>query len=83
MTISNKLNHAESTCINLKALIGPTIPIKPNPADSFVPEIPIIPEAIPDIAAVKKNRNHNDRVFNHIWHHHFHPTENIDKGIPT
>jgi uncharacterized membrane protein len=25
------------TCMNLNALIGPTIPIKPKPADSFVP----------------------------------------------
>ena len=34
-TISKTLNQAESTSINLNALIGPTIPIKPNPADSF------------------------------------------------
>lgn len=31
-TISKTLNQAESTSINLNALIGPTIPIKPNPA---------------------------------------------------
>jgi uncharacterized membrane protein len=31
------VHHAESTCMNLNALIGPTIPIKPKPADSFVP----------------------------------------------
>ena len=83
MTISNKLNHAESTCINLKALIGPTIPIKPNPADSFVPEIPIIPEAIPDIAAVKKIgiiMTGYLTIFGIII---FTPPKNIDKGIPT
>ena len=35
--MSKILNIAESTCKNLKALIGPIIPMKPNPADSLVP----------------------------------------------
>ena len=52
MIINNKLNQAESIPINLNALIGPTIPIKPNPADSFVPAIPTMPDAIPETAAV-------------------------------
>ena len=50
--INNKLNQAESIPINLNALIGPTIPIKPNPADSFVPAIPTMPDAMPETAAV-------------------------------
>ena len=36
--MSKILNIAESTCKNLKALIGPIIPMKPNPADSLVPQ---------------------------------------------
>ena len=47
--MSKILNIAESTCKNLKALIGPIIPMKPNPADSLVPTnqataIPEIPQ---------------------------------------
>ena len=38
--------------MNLKALIGPIIPMKPNPADSLVPAIPIKLPAIPEIPAV-------------------------------
>ena len=66
-----------------KGINRPNHSDKPNPADSFVPEIPIIPEAIPDIAAVKKIgiiMTGYLTIFGIII---FTPPKNIDKGIPT
>lgn len=81
-TISNTLSHGESTCINLNALIGPTIPINPKPADSFVPPIPIIPEAIPDKAAVIKIGTIITGYFTIFGIIIFTPPKKIESGIP-
>lgn len=51
-----KFNIIECS-INLKALIGPTSPIIPKPADSFVPPIPINPPTKPVISALVKIGN--------------------------
>lgn len=81
--MSKILNIAESTCKNLKALIGPIIPMKPNPADSFVPAIPIKLPAIPEIPAVIRIGNIIIGYFTMLGIIIFTPPKNIEIGTAT
>ena len=80
--MSKILNIAESTCKNLKALIGPIIPMKPNPADSLVPAIPIKLPAIPEIPAVIRIGNIIG-YFTMLGIIIFTPPKNIEIGTAT
>ena len=80
--MSKILNIAESTCKNLKALIGPIIPMKPNPADSLVP-IPIKLPAIPEIPAVIRIGNIIIGYFTMLGIIIFTPPKNIEIGTAT
>ena len=81
--MSKILNIAESTCKNLKALIGPIIPMKPNPADSLVPAIPIKLPAIPEIPAVIRIGNIIIGYFTMLGIIIFTPPKNIEIGTAT
>ena len=81
--MSKILNIAESTCKNLKALIGPIIPMNPNPADSLVPAIPIKLPAIPEIPAVIRIGNIIIGYFTMLGIIIFTPPKNIEIGTAT
>lgn len=81
-TISKTLNQAESTSINLNALIGPTIPIKPNPADSFVPWIPTNADTKPDTMAVVNIGNIRIGYFTILGIIILTPPKKTDNGTP-